>query len=56
MHRYEVIIEYCNHRQNKSIKWAESAEEAKWLAMRDWGMPTQYDFIKVLNANGKEIQ
>lgn len=50
MHCYEVIIEYCNHRENRLIKWAENKEEAKWLAMRDWGMPIKYISIKVLNS------
>lgn len=42
MKRFTVIIEYQNGRKNKLVKWAEDADKAKTLAMRDWGNPVMY--------------
>ena len=41
MKKYLVVIKFKNiNRTNQLIKWANNEEEAKKLALRDWGNPT----------------
>ena len=45
MMKYTVIIEYINGRTNTLGKWANDADEAIRLAMRDWGNPSIYKSV-----------
>lgn len=48
--RFFVEIEFLNNRKNHLTVWADDTEEAKRLALRDWGNPTVYKNITVTDT------
>lgn len=42
MKRFVVTIQYQHGRKNQLVKWADNENEAKRLALKDWGNPIIY--------------
>lgn len=48
--KYIVTIEFRNGRRNQLVKWCESEEKARRLALRDWGNPAIFEWIEAIEA------